>query len=202
MIWRMMMKQQCTLAASACTKLAAALAIPVLSPDAPAIGAAAALPPARVRGRRSSKAHTHADKEGEGEHKGVLEEGTLGKLVAAVEALVHERNARSNDETGDARGAGMAGGDGGGGMLGSTSPVDKGRGEEEKRLGEKRVKEGEAREVEEEEARLSAELAKAHGELDKTKQLFSRAMVNAAALEMDIKKLQDAARVDKVRDTS
>jgi len=45
--------------------------------------------------------------------------------------------------------------------------------------------------------RIRQELVSTRTELDKTKHLFSRAMLNAAALEMDIKKLQESTRIDK-----
>ena len=45
---------------------------------------------------------------------------------------------------------------------------------------------------------LAHQLTRTTAELDKTKSLFSRAMLNAAALEMDIKKLQETSRADKV----
>ena len=46
---------------------------------------------------------------------------------------------------------------------------------------------------------LGQDLVRTTAELDKTKNLFSKAMLNSAALEMDIKKLQEHARSDKTK---
>jgi len=160
------------------------------------------------RARRSSKAV--GEKECPPHADVVLEQHNLDALAAAVEQLalgaslgiplvgiplgdaspqagVHAPEPLGSDRSTASKEEGESDGVAAGGWPDSASPESA-----VSVAGERGVEEGQQGWM-----RIRQELVSTRTELDKTKHLFSRAMLNAAALEMDIKKLQESTRIDK-----
>jgi hypothetical protein len=164
--------------------------MPVTGPGASGGGEAGG----RARGRRSSKASGDKETPLSAPAHLLLETQNLDAIVAAVQRLASAGAVRGGQGGGE-------GGDGSQGIDGSPGGGGGGAGlKDDVPSAGKLAAAASAGDAQERgERSLEHQLAKTSAELDKTKTLFSRAMLNAAALEMDIKKLQEAARGDKVR---
>ena len=164
--------------------------MPVTGPGASGGGEAGG----RARGRRSSKASGDKETPLSAPAHLLLETQNLDAIVAAVQRLASAGAVRGGQGGGE-------GGDGSQGIDGSPGGGGGGAGlKDDVPSAGKLAAAASAGDAQERgERSLEHQLAKTSAELDKTKTLFSRAMLNAEALEMDIKKLQEAARGDKVR---
>jgi hypothetical protein len=141
----------------------------------------------------------------------LLERHNVEALASAVQRLALLAN-QAGSPTKQVAGDGGGGGGGGGGDRkegkedGGRDGDAQGNQNEDRCGGDGRMGRNEQEEGQEQ-AQVSQlrgqlektqrELERTQAELDKQKQLFSRAMTNAAALEMDIKKLQETCRLDK-----
>ena len=153
----------------------------------------------RGRGRRSNRAS--GDAEGtplSAPAHPLLEMHNLDAIVAAVQRLaLHGGGVATVVRGGECRGEG--GDEAQGVDLGPAGGGSRKDDKAEKGLEQYDKGEWGLEQDDKGERGLEQDLVRTTAELDKTKSLFSKAMLNSAALEMDIKKLQEHARSDKTK---